>query len=90
MNTKQFLITYKSGLQEKIWTDAKDIVDQINRTFGLTLKEAEDWGVKIEELVGLGDPQPESSAPAEPPVNPPLDLQPTEPAPETPEAPTFP
>lgn len=45
-----FKLIYKNGKTETVQTDAVDVADQINRTFGLTPEEAEAFGVGAEML----------------------------------------
>ena len=45
-----FKLNYKNGSHEVVQTDAADVADQVNRTFGLTVEEAEAFGVSVEML----------------------------------------
>lgn len=45
-----FKLNYKNGAHEIVQTDATTVADQINRTFGMTLEEAEAFGVSVEML----------------------------------------
>lgn len=57
--TNKFKLTYGSGVTEEVITDADDVADQINRTFGLTVDEAKEAGVSVELMaVGEGDQPP--------------------------------
>lgn len=42
-----FKLLYKNGSTEVVQTDAKDVADQINRTFGLSVEEAKEMGVDV-------------------------------------------
>ena len=46
----KFRITYKNGKTEDVHTDAETVADQINRTFGMSVEEADDFGVGAEIL----------------------------------------
>jgi hypothetical protein len=50
MNTRVFLIKYKNGSEQYQQSDAVDAADQINRTFGLTLEQATEFGVSVEMM----------------------------------------
>lgn len=45
-----FKLNYKNGSHEVVQTDALTVEDQVNRTFGLSVKEAKDFGVGAEIL----------------------------------------
>lgn len=55
-NTNVFELTYRSGAKETIVTDAQTVEDQCNRTFGMTVDEAAEFGASV-VLVGPYDPE---------------------------------
>lgn len=56
MNTNVFELTYRSGAKETVVTDAQTVEDQCNRTFGMTVDEAAEFGAGA-VLVGPYDPE---------------------------------
>ena len=59
--TNKFKLVYPSGVTEEVYTDAVDVADQINRTFGLTVAEAAEFGVSVELIAeGHGEEPPET------------------------------
>ena len=56
MNTNVFELTYRSGAKETVVTDAQTVEDQCNRTFGMTVDEAAEFGAGV-VLVGPYDPE---------------------------------
>lgn len=45
-----FKLTYTNKAGEYVQTDAQSVEDQTNRSFGLSVEEAEDFGVKVEMM----------------------------------------
>lgn len=45
-----FKLNYKNGTHEVVQTDAQTVEDQLNRTFGLSPEQAEEFGVSVELL----------------------------------------
>jgi hypothetical protein len=67
-----FKLFYRDGSSEEVTTDAVDVADQINRTFGLSPDEAEEFGVSAlmmpEDHVmvpGVQQPEEEADEPAD-------------------------
>ena len=44
----KFKLTYRNGNSELITTDAETVEDQCNRSFGMSLEEARDFGSNVE------------------------------------------
>jgi len=64
MSTRFFLIKYKNGKEEYVQTDAANVADQVNRTFGMTVEQAEEFGVSV-EMMGEGFVLPGTEPPEE-------------------------
>lgn len=52
-----FKLNYKNGSHEIVQTDAASVEEQINRTFGLSPEEAAEFGVSVEMLPSVDEPE---------------------------------